>query len=401
MYWTKKIFKWLGLGLLLAMLLFVALPWFPVISDSFAAKTQKNYLSENSQILDLSIADGNFAFDEDFYQNRLFMMGEMHGYARVQDLDLALITHLNARLGVRYYMAEFDPATAKIFNHFLRTGEDEALLAVFDIWHDERQSQWGNLEFLEKVRAIRDLNTILPSAQKIRFIGVDGPAKQKFIDLARALPSITKEAVDDLNQTLLEASGSREEGTGRYSHILSNISLMNEALPDAKFYGLWGISHINKIGVNGSLSLSTYLDQGTEKVHPIFKDEVATITTYCVGACKNMMLSGILPGVPKPENGEPYTEIPMNFDATYMFRIRGIGAAKEIMKTAPNMLFDLNNSGSPYFEPPAMVSSSGYMSVIRGFHIDGSAAGNFDAVILMNGSSALRPVKGAAFVFTK
>lgn len=401
MFWIKKVLKWLGLGLLFAMLLVVAVPWFPVISDSFAADTQKDYLAENNQMLDLTQVGGNFAFDNDFYEKRLFMLGEMHGYSRVQVLDLVLLTHLNAELGVRYYMAEFDPAVAIIFNHFLRTGDDEAFKAVFDIWHDERQSQWGNLEFIEKVRAIRDLNATLPNAHKIRFIGVDGPPKDKFIELAQALTGLPEEPVHDVNQILLEASDSREESTGRYSHILSNISLMHEALPGAKFYGLWGISHVNKVGVNKAPSLSTYLNEGTEKILPLFKDDVATITTYCVGACTNMMVSGILPGVPKPENGEPYTEIPMNFDSTYMFRIRGIGATKEIMSAAPNMLFDVNNAGSPYFEGSALVASSGYMSMLRDFHIDGAAAENFDAVIIMKGSGPLTPVKGKSFVFMK
>ncbi|MDA8708046.1 hypothetical protein N9M10_01605 [Hellea sp.] len=397
----KKIFKWLGLGLLLGVFLIFALPWFPVITDTLSRKKQINYLTENSVALDLSKADGGFAFDDDFYSNQLFMLGEMHGYARVQNLDLALLTHLNERLGVQYYMAEIDPATAMIFNYALRTGDDEALLKVFDIWYKERQSQWGNINFLEKLRSIRDLNATLPEAQKISFIGVDGPPKEKFIALAQSLPASEESTADTVNQELLKASLARSDSAGRYAHIINNVGLMKEAMPDTKFYGLWGISHIQKVGINGFTSLSSFLNKGTDKIPPAFENSVATIHTLCVADCSNMMISGILPGVPKPENGEPFTEIPMSFDNTYLFRTRGIGAAKSVMGNTPNMLFDMNNPGSPYMEGSALVGSTGYMSMIRNYHIDGAAAENFDALILMNGSLALQPIEGKSFIFAK
>ena len=78
---VKKIFKWGGLLFLMLAFFFIALPWFPVIKDNFASKPQKEYLSKNNVTIDLTKADGNFAFDDDFYENRLFLLGEMHGYA--------------------------------------------------------------------------------------------------------------------------------------------------------------------------------------------------------------------------------------------------------------------------------------------------------------------------------
>jgi len=219
--------------------------------------------------------------------------------------------------------------------------------------------------------------------------------------MAQALPSVENDPSYAVNQTLLEANAERVDEKSRYRHILPNAAQMEAALPDAKFYGLWGISHINKIGVNGSPSLAHYFNSGTEKISPTFENSVATVNTICVEACSNMMPSGFLPGIPKPKNGEPYTEIPMNFDNAWMFRTRGIGAAKSVMGDAPNMMFDINNANSPYMKPPALVGSSGYMSMNRKFHIDGSAEENYDAIILMNGSSALKPIKGKAFVFAK
>ena len=63
---VKKIFKWGGLLFLILILFFIALPWFPVVKDSFSAKPQKQYLSENNVTIDLSKADGDFTFDDDF-----------------------------------------------------------------------------------------------------------------------------------------------------------------------------------------------------------------------------------------------------------------------------------------------------------------------------------------------
>ena len=115
----------------------------------------------------------NFSlFDEAFYQNQLFLLGESHGVAKPQEVDLRLLTHLNKRIGVRFYIAEVDASQAYYLNQFLATGNQATLTRVFRIWVDQ-QAQWANKEYRHKIESIRDLNQTLPKNRRIQFVGID------------------------------------------------------------------------------------------------------------------------------------------------------------------------------------------------------------------------------------
>jgi len=122
---------------------------------------------------DIRSAEATFAlFDPQFYNNQLFLLGEAHGVQRPQELDLALLKHLNQRAGVRTYVAEVDVCKAYYLNQYLLTGQDSLLQRVFRSWLVE-YAQWGNQDFYQKVQQIRAWNETLPVARRIRFIGLD------------------------------------------------------------------------------------------------------------------------------------------------------------------------------------------------------------------------------------
>ncbi|AMR26226.1 hypothetical protein A0257_03370 [Hymenobacter psoromatis] len=112
-------------------------------------------------------------FDKDFYRNKVFLLGESHGVQRLQDVDFALLRHLNQRADVRHYLAEVDCAKAYYLNDYLHTGNETTLARVFASWVRE-QAQWGNAGFMAKIRRIRGLNQTLPPARRIQFVGIDG-----------------------------------------------------------------------------------------------------------------------------------------------------------------------------------------------------------------------------------
>lgn len=87
-----------------------AYPWWPVLRDAFGGDDYVSYLETNRMPLDLNLPEAGFAFPSEVYSSRFVMLGEVHGYATPQQIDLALLRHLNARAGVRWYLAEVDPA---------------------------------------------------------------------------------------------------------------------------------------------------------------------------------------------------------------------------------------------------------------------------------------------------
>ena len=111
--------------------------------------------------LDLAGVPQFALFDQAFYQNKLFLLGESHGVQRAQEIDFALLRHLNQRAGVRTYLAEVDCAQAFYLNEYLRTGDEPTLTRVFASWV-AGQAQWANTDFQQKIRRIRQFNRRYP-----------------------------------------------------------------------------------------------------------------------------------------------------------------------------------------------------------------------------------------------
>jgi hypothetical protein len=82
-----------------------------------------------------------------------------------------MLKHLNAKAGVRYYLAEVDYCQAYFLNKYLNTGNESFLNKVFEPWINE--AQWGSEEFYAKIKKIYQLNASLPATRRIRFLGVD------------------------------------------------------------------------------------------------------------------------------------------------------------------------------------------------------------------------------------
>jgi Erythromycin esterase len=142
-----------------------------------------------SQVIALEEDHPNFLlFDKAFYGNQLFLLGETHGFKNAQVVDLALLKHLNQRVGVRHYIAEVDPTKAYYLNQYLQTGQDSTLRLVFASWIAET-AQWANQDFFRKIQAIRAYNQTLPNAKRIRFVGIDEVQDRPLI--ARQLIELT------------------------------------------------------------------------------------------------------------------------------------------------------------------------------------------------------------------
>jgi len=145
-----------------------------IFSTAYGQDTaQLRHYFENNQWAVREQAPDPFSFDTAFYNQRLFLLGDIHGYARSQELDFLLLKDLYQKAGVRHYMAEIDEGQAWLFNKYLETGDEQFLQPVFDYWIAEG-AQWGNKDFYRKLQKIYAWNKTLPPGQKITFVGVDG-----------------------------------------------------------------------------------------------------------------------------------------------------------------------------------------------------------------------------------
>jgi erythromycin esterase-like protein len=129
------------------------------------------FLEKNREALDLSDAGARFdARLLDVAGKQIVLLGEDHGIALHEDLDLALLRYLHQAAGVRVYLAEMSYAEGCLFNRYLDTG-DEPLL---DYLTNELR---GTVAWTKEHRAffvnLRRWNLTLPEKDRVHFAGVD------------------------------------------------------------------------------------------------------------------------------------------------------------------------------------------------------------------------------------
>jgi hypothetical protein len=216
-----------------------------------------------------------FDFPPSFYGNKLFLLGESHGVAAPQVLDLELLTLLNARIGLTDYLAEVDPVQGARLNQYLDTGDEAVLDRVFDYW-TQSGAQWGNTAFEAKIRGIRALNQTLPENRRIHILGIDAVQDWPLLtawlgeqgvpvdaaaltaattNAARAtvvLAGLTGAPASPVMTRLRGTLTAMTAGGGRESVIFDTYSkaVTGGELGGRPAYGLWGIFHVIQGGVN-------------------------------------------------------------------------------------------------------------------------------------------------------
>ena len=447
-----RIIGWLAAAAIVVIALALAAPWAPVLLDRATIEAETDFLIANGEPLSLTsvktdtdfIAEtgerppkleveafhgAGFSFPPEVYEPGLVLFGEIHGLADTQTLDLALIRHLNETAGMTSLMAEVDFAQAAAFNMLLCCGQHDEAAAVFEHW-GSFSSQWSSREFYEKLMALYEFNSTVPTGEGVRFFGVDKiQNKSAAIMYVRrfvsALPDeTTPSAVLALNavpddadikahrelfavaRDAIRSIGAPEalrplayalenlidvaDGKSRYEIIERNVRAMVEDFgygDDELVYGFWGLFHAIKTEVNGARPLAVRL--GAEGAP--FAGVVTTIgTVYLDGEA--MMPTYTLPG-PIQSDG-PYTVIPFTEDFPYIFYRRGIGALKAAAGDAPASIYHLSAEGAPYRGTESLRSSTGLMAMMTPMTIARTETPPFDYLIVSQGSAPLTPYIG-------
>jgi hypothetical protein len=307
-----------------------------------------------------------FTFPQSFYKGRLFLLGEVHGAAAPQVLDLELVRHLSARIGLRDYVAELDPAQAEALNRFLDSGDDVLLDRVFSRWNGA-DSQWGNTAFEAKLRGLRALNQTLSPARRIRLHGLDAvqdwslladeleraggavdraalgkasTARERAAVLAAAMTPRTPAA---LRRAVAHAAAAR----GREETIFLNYAALvrDGTLGQRPAIGLWGLFHVLKSPLEaGDLPFATRVVRSDLAT----RDKVVSIA--------------LLPM-------ESYTQIPVpgpsglmrlrtrDFGMNGPF-VKAAGSASLLKASSPNriQLFGLHGPTTPYARGADLIS---------------------------------------------
>ncbi|GAB3636065.1 hypothetical protein GCM10027422_16550 [Hymenobacter arcticus] len=395
------------------------------------------------ETLDLAGSPQFRLFDRAFYQNKVFLLGESHGVQRVQDVDFALLRHLNQRAGVRRYLAEVDCAKAYYLNEYLRTGDAATLDRVFASWVRE-QAQWGNADFRAKIVRIRGLNQTLPAGRRIQFVGIDGvqdfalladylrdlraagwplpPALATSLDSVQAaLRSQPAQAADlalRAQHALRQAAPAarRALGTDAYAevqHALTNVGYARTlpsreqqlfanyqaALPlwhltHEKLYGLWGLGHVpQQKGLNFT-SLAAYILRSDLPGH----DKIVSILSTYSG-CQMLMASASLPAPWRTPDQLFSVVDKFNHDGP-LVRLQGLAALKACTQPGSTTLVRLDAPGTAAHRLPVQLSYASGLPANQQMQFDPAlpATAYVQYLLLVRDSGPVQPLPVAGGV---
>lgn len=378
-------------------------------------------------------------FDAAFYQNELFLLGEAHGVQRPQDIDLALLKHLNERADVRTYLAEVDCAKAYYLNEYLRTGHEPTLDLVFRSWNAET-SQWANKELRAKFQQIRSWNQTLPKQRRIRFLGLDqlqdlplaadyltallprkglAPGLRAQLDsvmmllrqpqpTGTVLATVAKRTLLVLQQPeaqyrsafgsqyqavqhlLVGATQNRSNMLVREKNIFANFQALyeNQHLAGQKLYGFWGLAHVLQSPLqSGATLFAALVRQSTLPVH----DKVVSL--MCVFADCQMLLPGNF--LPTAGPAQRYIQSDkFNHDGPLTL-IDGMPELKAQTQPGSTTVFQLNAAGAITTQQPIRVSYAPGVPKGQQIHFrqDVPATAYVQYLILVRNSAAVQALQ--------
>lgn len=362
---------------------------------SLLAQKTDTYLKTNHTRFGPAESDSYALFDSAFYASDVFLLGENHGYAVPQTLDLTLLKHLNQRVGLRYYLAEMDVAQAELVNQYLVTGQNVPLDSLFRGFLAQTlagTSQWGNQQFYDKIVAIRAYNLTRPDSLRIRFLGVDwfqrggsmavdwlrqtvqqhlsatATAANPVLDSLRLLilkPAVTlgkilplaKRVNADYQQNptqyanlfgdrllpfrqlfeMMTYSGkgiTRDAVAARLTQFLTTeMHLQHE-----KLYGLWGYTHTMQAGVNNNPTFSGLLAKAGRRV----------VTMPVMTKDSRMLLHRDHAPFMFRKKDETFVEMAYVDADGRIFGVDGFGELEPVTAANQTTLIKLNAPGSPY-----------------------------------------------------
>lgn len=439
---TMRIMKWVaGIAGALLLACFIGLAgywaknWLVIRPNpEITAYLERNRIAAN-------LADPAEApFPEAFYMHRVFLLGEVHGIAAAQSIDLWLLKHLNMRAGVTAYAAELDLFQARLLNHYLETGDEKALKRVFQ--HFLRSGlQWANREYLDKFKALRAYNLTLSPERRIRIVGMDrlqdivlgaealdlaltnapgavwpqgerlravlrtgvtaeGNAKDGALPVAAAdvfstMGEAPPSGIDAANWQVLRdtvgALAQRHRAESRTAAIAENVTrFLNDPVhAGAKIYGLWGMFHVLQADVFGLAPWAKQLGgTGAE-----FDGQIVSLTVLTVDGYM-MLPNRALPSFLQSASGA-YTSVEYSLDDPLLSYVTGINDLKLAAPSGPVALFDLSAKGSPFPGSDLLGSVGGLLGLLQPFNVNGASAGprgGAQYAFLTRGSPATTPL---------
>jgi len=406
----------------------------PLMLLTLQALAQQNeaYLRRHAVPVDADSLMDNKMLDSDFYAHQLFLVGEIHGIQKGQDIDYTFLTVLNRRRKVKTYVAEIDFAKAYFLNEYLKTGDERLIDAVFKDWV-EQDAQWANIDFQQKIRKIRLYNQSIKKGSGIHFEGIDQIQNPSLVAdylqvMLKAKPVYLKEADALIKALQLKNDSLIVQQAGlllqKWEHSLKRgntdddnlrfalgnciaisspreIQLFNNFKKlfamrnwkDEPLYGFFGFAHVLGAKANNGRSTSfAYMLAHDEALR--LNGKIAAVGLLYVDS-KMMTPNRSLPAAWQ-QKGTRFTAIGQYNHDGPLVKLQDIESFKGASVPGSVTLFDLAASDSPYLNTALAITYAAMMPASQRLLLNAAGAKITDYlkyVLLVRNSEGTQPIK--------
>lgn len=367
-----------------------------------------NYLKEHTEVVKMTDSLQFNSLNEDFYKNKLFLVGEVHEVETSPRIDFALFTQLNEKVKVDIYLAEMDIAQGYYLEKYLKGSNEIELKNILKEWpvYIGTISQ----QYRNKWKKMRTYYAQLPENSKFKLVGIDRIADFELIRklLKEKLPkkyhnkihskndSLISWSKNELNKILEKEKSQLDENTlnllrnieyniSNYRKTRSRDTFMHQnfkrlhaqnQLGNKNIYGGFGFSH--------TLQAYSYTFAGLIKKDTTlpYTNKIVSLNTLYLDS-KLTVDSRALPKFMQ-DKGKAFTKFKYSQDNRLFMYIKGIADYKKVTEPNTISLLKLDALGSPYLNSTRGTKVKKLITIWDAYDIiDGTSTTDYAQYILL------------------
>lgn len=331
-----------------------------------------NYLKNNTEVVKMKDSLQFNSLDEDFYKNKLFLVGEVHEVETSPRIDFALFNQLNEKIKIDVYLAEMDIAQGYYLQEYIKGSNELELKNILKKWpvyigsiSKQYRSKWKNM---------RTYYAQLPETSKFKLVGIDRIVDFELIQklLKEKLPkkyhgeipntkdslifwsknkliAILEKEKTQLDKNTFNLLENIEYNISNYGKTRSRDKFMYQNFKRLYTQNEWGNKNVYAgFGFSHTLQAYNYTFAGRIKKDTTlpYADKMVSLNTMYVDS-KLTVDSRALPKFMQ-DKGKAFTKFNYSQDSRLFMYIKGIADYKKV--TVPNTisLLKLDAEGSPY-----------------------------------------------------
>lgn len=339
---------------------------------SCASRKYVTYLKDHTEVVKMADSLQFNSLDNDFYSNKLFLVGEVHEVATSPRIDFAMFTQLHEKVNIDTYIAEMDIVQGYYLQKYIEGSDELTLKEILNKWFVGIGSI--SQQYRNKWKQMRAYYATLSDTSTFELIGID---RINDFDLVRKLlkeklpqkyhkeiPADTDALIAWSKNTLKiiltsEQSDFKSEDLSLLKNIQFNLSNLSEIRSRDKFmhenvkryyaknqqknptiYGNFGFAH--------TLQAYQYTLAGRIKkdtTMPYF-DKMISMNALYVDS-RLTVESNHLPKFMQ-DKGKKFTRFKYSQDNRLFMYIKGIADYKNVTEPNTISLMKLNAKESPY-----------------------------------------------------